>query len=132
MFGLDLFEAQTSQFDANVLGAVDPNYRFGPGDVMNLVMTGDFEPDPVVADNMYLKLEQAAPAEEEGEATEEAEEERDRRQLRRPDDERLDLGRVRPKTMGGVVVGSLDAAEKTVGGGRHGVILGRRGRLGPP
>ncbi len=37
-----------------------------------------------------------------------------RRQLGRRDDECLDLGRVGPEAMHGVVVGPLDAAEQTV------------------
>ncbi len=43
VYGLELFEAPSSQFDANLIAAVDPSYRFGPGDVLNLVMTGDFD-----------------------------------------------------------------------------------------
>lgn len=43
VFGLDLFEGQTSLFDANTGGSADPNYRFGPGDRMVLVLTGDVE-----------------------------------------------------------------------------------------
>ena len=36
------------------------------------------------------------------------------------DDERLDLGGVRAEAMRGIVGGLLDAAQQTVGGGRHG------------
>ncbi|HEY9225092.1 MAG TPA: SLBB domain-containing protein [Gemmatimonadaceae bacterium] len=42
-FGHELFDAETSQFDANLVGGADPNYRFGPGDVLTLVITGDVE-----------------------------------------------------------------------------------------
>jgi len=43
IFGLDLFEGQSTLFDANTGGSADPNYRFGPGDRMVLVLTGDVE-----------------------------------------------------------------------------------------
>jgi protein involved in polysaccharide export with SLBB domain len=43
VFGLDLFQKESGQFDANVAGGADPNYRFGPGDVLTLVLTGDVE-----------------------------------------------------------------------------------------
>src|SRR5207247_4998758 len=46
-----------------------------------------------------------------------------RRQLSDRDDERLDLGRVRPEALRGDVVGPLDAAEQTLAGGRHGPIF---------
>src|SRR4051812_39866284 len=41
VFGQDLFQNQTTLFDANSAGAVDPNYRFGPGDKLLLFLTGD-------------------------------------------------------------------------------------------
>lgn len=43
VFGADLFANQTSQFDPNVAGPVDPSYRLGPGDQLVLVLTGDVE-----------------------------------------------------------------------------------------
>ncbi len=43
IFGLDFFRAGSSQFDANLAGPVDPNYRVGPGDRLVLVLTGDVE-----------------------------------------------------------------------------------------
>src|SRR6476661_3018599 len=32
IFGLDVFRSSTSQFQPNLAGPVDPNYRLGPGD----------------------------------------------------------------------------------------------------
>jgi protein involved in polysaccharide export with SLBB domain len=43
IFGLDLFANGTSLFDANQAGAVDRNYKLGPGDRLLLVLTGDVE-----------------------------------------------------------------------------------------
>lgn len=43
IFGLDFFRNPTTQFDANLAGPVDPNYRVGPGDRLVLVLTGDVE-----------------------------------------------------------------------------------------
>lgn len=43
IFGLDVFRQRTSQFDANLAGPVDPNYRLGPGDRLVLILTGDVE-----------------------------------------------------------------------------------------
>jgi polysaccharide biosynthesis/export protein len=43
IFGLDLFRRNTSQFDANLSGPVDENYRLGPGDQIVLILTGDVE-----------------------------------------------------------------------------------------
>ena len=43
IFGLDFFKSGSSQFDANLSGPVDPNYRVGPGDRLVLVLTGDVE-----------------------------------------------------------------------------------------
>jgi len=44
VFGLDLFQEGSTQFETNaVQGGADPNYRFGPGDQLNLVLTGDVE-----------------------------------------------------------------------------------------
>jgi polysaccharide biosynthesis/export protein len=43
IFGLDVFRRQTTQFDANMTGPVDPNYRLGPGDRLVLILTGDVE-----------------------------------------------------------------------------------------
>ena len=45
------------------------------------------------------------------------------RELGGRDDESLDLGRMRAKAVGRVVVGPLDTAEQTMGGGRHSPIL---------
>lgn len=43
VFGLEMFENQTGLFDANTAGVADANYRFGPGDRLNLFLTGDVE-----------------------------------------------------------------------------------------
>ena len=43
VFGLELFSRDQSQLDPNVGGAADANYRFGPGDRLALVLTGDVE-----------------------------------------------------------------------------------------
>ena len=43
IFGLDVFRLSTSQFDANLAGPVDENYRLGPGDQLVLILTGDVE-----------------------------------------------------------------------------------------
>jgi len=43
IFGLDFFRNNTTQFDANLSGPVDPSYRIGPGDRLVLVLTGDVE-----------------------------------------------------------------------------------------
>jgi protein involved in polysaccharide export with SLBB domain len=43
IFGLDFFRRQTTQFEPNLTGPVDANYRFGPGDKLVLVLTGDVE-----------------------------------------------------------------------------------------
>ena len=43
IFGMDLFANGTSLFDANQAGAVDRNYKLGPGDRLLLVLTGDVE-----------------------------------------------------------------------------------------
>jgi protein involved in polysaccharide export with SLBB domain len=43
VFGVDLFERETSQFDANMTAGADGNYRFGPGDKLGLYLTGDVE-----------------------------------------------------------------------------------------
>jgi protein involved in polysaccharide export with SLBB domain len=43
VFGLDMFSADTKQFDANAAGGADPNYRFGPGDKLVLFLTGDLD-----------------------------------------------------------------------------------------
>ena len=43
IFGLDIFRASTSQFQANLAGPVDPGYRLGPGDRLVLILTGDVE-----------------------------------------------------------------------------------------
>ncbi len=43
VFGMDLFDRRTTQFDANAAGPVDPSYRLGPGDRLVLILTGDVE-----------------------------------------------------------------------------------------
>jgi len=43
IFGLDFFRNSTSQFDPNLSGPVDANYRINPGDRLVLVLTGDVE-----------------------------------------------------------------------------------------
>lgn len=43
VFGLSLFQNETSQFDATLAGPVDQTYRFGPGDRLVLILTGDVE-----------------------------------------------------------------------------------------
>jgi len=40
---LDFFRSQTTQFDPNLSGPVDANYKVGPGDRLVLVLTGDVE-----------------------------------------------------------------------------------------
>jgi polysaccharide biosynthesis/export protein len=43
IFGLNVFRSATSQFEPNVAGPVDANYRLGPGDRLVLILTGDVE-----------------------------------------------------------------------------------------
>lgn len=43
LFGLDVFQRATSQFQPLLNGPVPANYRLGPGDVLVLVLTGDVE-----------------------------------------------------------------------------------------
>lgn len=43
VFGHALFGRATSQFDPNLAGPVDENYRLGPGDRIVLILTGDVE-----------------------------------------------------------------------------------------
>ena len=43
LFGLEVFNRGTSQFEPNLAGPVDENYRLGPGDQLVLVLTGDVE-----------------------------------------------------------------------------------------
>jgi protein involved in polysaccharide export with SLBB domain len=43
IFGLDVFRGSTSQFEPNLSGPVDANYRLGPGDRLVLILTGDVE-----------------------------------------------------------------------------------------
>ena len=43
IFGLAVFDEENTQFDANLAGPVDPNYRVGPGDELVLILTGDVE-----------------------------------------------------------------------------------------
>lgn len=43
LFGFNVFQGATSQFDANAAGPVDASYRLGPGDQLVLILTGDVE-----------------------------------------------------------------------------------------
>jgi polysaccharide export outer membrane protein len=43
IFGLEFFRNRSSQFNPNLSGPVDANYRIGPGDRLVLVLTGDVE-----------------------------------------------------------------------------------------
>ena len=43
VFGLSAFRRGTSQFEPNLSGPVDPNYRLGPRDQLVLILTGDVE-----------------------------------------------------------------------------------------
>jgi polysaccharide export outer membrane protein len=43
LFGLDVFQRQTTQFTPNFAGPVPSDYRVGPGDQLVLVLTGDVE-----------------------------------------------------------------------------------------
>jgi protein involved in polysaccharide export with SLBB domain len=43
IFGLDVFHNATTQFQPNLAGPVDANYRLGPGDRLVLILTGDVE-----------------------------------------------------------------------------------------
>jgi len=43
VFGLNVFQGGTSQFDPNGAGPVDASYRLGPGDQLVLILTGDVE-----------------------------------------------------------------------------------------
>jgi protein involved in polysaccharide export with SLBB domain len=43
IFGLDIFGRRSTQFDPNLAGPIDENYRLGPGDRLVLVLTGDVE-----------------------------------------------------------------------------------------
>ncbi|MGH7688002.1 MAG: SLBB domain-containing protein [Gemmatimonadaceae bacterium] len=43
VFGRNLFQQNTSQFDANLNGPVSPDYQVGPGDQLVLTLTGDVQ-----------------------------------------------------------------------------------------
>ena len=43
IFGLNVFRSATNEFQANLSGPVDANYRIGPGDQLVLILTGDVE-----------------------------------------------------------------------------------------
>ena len=43
IFGMDLFTGRTTQFQPNLSGPIDPNYKLGPGDQLVLILTGDVE-----------------------------------------------------------------------------------------
>jgi protein involved in polysaccharide export with SLBB domain len=48
IFGLDMFANRTTQFEPNLAGPVDENYRLGPGDRLVLILTGDVEASHVL------------------------------------------------------------------------------------
>jgi polysaccharide biosynthesis/export protein len=43
VFGLDVFRRASNQFEPNLAGPVDANYKLGPGDQLVLILTGDVE-----------------------------------------------------------------------------------------
>jgi polysaccharide biosynthesis/export protein len=43
IFGLDLFQASSNQFQPNLYGPIDANYKLEPGDQLVLILTGDVE-----------------------------------------------------------------------------------------
>ena len=43
IFGADVFRRGSTEFDPNLAGPVDENYRLGPGDRLVLILTGDVE-----------------------------------------------------------------------------------------
>src|SRR6185437_7029049 len=43
IFGLSVFRSLTSEFQPNLSGPVDANYRIGPGDQLVLILTGEVE-----------------------------------------------------------------------------------------
>jgi len=43
IFGLEAFRRATTRFQPTQAGPVDENYRFGPGDMLVLILTGDVE-----------------------------------------------------------------------------------------
>ena len=43
LFGRQIFEQESTQFDANLSGPVDASYRLGPGDRLVMILTGDVE-----------------------------------------------------------------------------------------
>lgn len=43
VFGMDIFDRGSTQFDPNLAGPVDANYRLGPGDRLVLILTGDVQ-----------------------------------------------------------------------------------------
>lgn len=43
LFGAEVFQRASSQFQPTLSGPVDPSYRLGPGDVLVLILTGDVE-----------------------------------------------------------------------------------------
>ena len=43
IFGLDLFERSSNQFQPNLYGPIDANYKLEPGDQLVLILTGDVE-----------------------------------------------------------------------------------------
>ena len=43
VFGRSVFGGSTTEFDPVVTGPVDPDYTLGPGDQLQLILTGDVE-----------------------------------------------------------------------------------------
>ncbi|MGE5927232.1 MAG: SLBB domain-containing protein [Gemmatimonadota bacterium] len=43
IFGLDVFRARSTRFQATLQGPVDPSYRLGPGDRLAVILTGEVE-----------------------------------------------------------------------------------------
>ncbi|HEX3232625.1 MAG TPA: SLBB domain-containing protein [Gemmatimonadales bacterium] len=43
LFGLETFRKASTRFQPNMAGPVDENYRFGPGDILVLILTGDVQ-----------------------------------------------------------------------------------------
>jgi polysaccharide export outer membrane protein len=43
LFGLETFRKASTRFQPNQAGPVDENYRFGPGDILVLILTGDVQ-----------------------------------------------------------------------------------------
>lgn len=48
IFGMDVFTRRSTEFEPNLAGPVDENYRLGPGDRLVLILTGDVEASRVL------------------------------------------------------------------------------------